>query len=1370
MNAMNSTGNTITMLGKLSEYTGGAKDKKALASSSEITSGSSESTISSNTSNSSSEITNIGKHNDLTIDDIFRFMELYFNRAGIMYSHLYNSFNKFLDEDVKVFLENGDHTFFEKVDKNKIYRYKFKYENVTITPPMMENGVEPMFPSDARNRSLVYGGRLMAKVTQLQEVIDIATDEKTVRVIGQPEENVPIANMPLMLKSAYCSLTLYKNYDKTECEYDPGGYFIVNGSEKVVIAQDRMCDNKPLVFIRKESGMDIYTVQVNSKSYKPHGISQAISVRIKKDGILTIRVPILSEIPVLILFRALGVESDRDIINYIAYDEHDHDLVDALRVSLEECKNERGIKIQTKEDAILYLMSKMRVIKKYSETDKNVKHQQKKLHLLNLLENGFLPHIEGGIMQKAIYLGYMINKLLECYIGRTAKDDRDSYINKRIDLPGTLIDELFRQFYRKMMNECTKFFKKRNPNDDDPIVVINQIKPNVIEQGLKTALLTGSWIRRKGVAQMLQRYTYLQTLSFLRRVDAPGGDASTSKLTSPRELHPSSIRWLCCLTGDTEILMGDNATVQQIKNIRNGDVVISVYKDTLTERISKVQNYFKKGPERILKITTISGREIKCTLDHKLFVKISDNDLINPVNINGECILNETRGIGTFDYKEAIKLKVGDMLVARHTQKYIPVEKETKVILKSTDVDIQYKDELKDLGFLDIQIPQYKLEITARLLGASITDGHVGIKPNDKHYYSIFCVGEEKDAFEILDDIVKLGFDTPMIQRTITKFYNKKKCRYIFHKTFRVEKGGVFAYYLATMGAFIGKKTKMDRTLPLWLINANKRIKREFISGFVGGDGSKIAYWKQNDISRLSFGAISQSTYPDYSDSTQKYMESLKVLFNEFGINCEVKKRDSTTEKIEEEPIVDVIYDENENQLIDEIDIIADDELIKVDEDIENDRENAIQYLLTFSQTYDNLEKYIDYIGYRYCNQKRRASSIAIEYIKYRNYIAKAKDDLYDIIRTTYDKGLQPKQIANAKNISYNIVRRVIASYKKGVILKPSKIVDDYLKYDDFKKYYIKDDKILSQISSIVEIEPEMVYDFEVNNETHSFIANGIISSNCIQTPEHSKVGQTKHVSIIGNVTIMQTSQIAVIKSFLKKKIVNVQDVNPETIKNYTKVFLNGEWLGLSSDPFKLKKTLDENKSNGTFDPIVSITHDIVKGEIKIYCDGGRGYAPAMKVKDNVVQLTKKHIDSISLNKSDTGKKITTWEEFMLKNPGIIEYVDMEEQQYLMFADKINRVEEMRQRMIKSIDVVKNIKSNDVDNRYDDSMFIKYTHCEFHPSFLIGEISTNIPFCNSNQGPRNIFQYAQGRCEPLLQHKTVASRYFQTNNCEITAT
>jgi DNA-directed RNA polymerase, beta subunit/140 kD subunit len=1012
--------------------------------------------------------------NNLTVDDCFNFMELYFDREGILYSHLYNSFNKFLDEDIKNFFENGDHTFYEKIVKDKIYKNKFKYESIMVKPPVLDNDVEPMFPSTARNRNLNYSGKIVAKVTQIQEVIDINTDEKTVKTIGVPEDNVPVAIIPIMVKSQYCNLNLYKNHDKSESEYDPGGYFIIKGSEKVIVSQDKMCENKPLVFIKKDSGNDVYAVQVNSKSYKPHGLTQVISIKMKKDNILTISVPILNEVPVFILIKALGIESDKDIISYIVYDENDYDMIDLLRISLNETKNEKNVRIQTQNDAIEFLTTKMRVVKKYSETDKNIRQQQKRLHLISLLQNGFLPHVDSDLKGKAIYLGLMINRLLRCYLKRIPKDDRDSYVNKRVDLPGNLIEELFKQLYRKMINECNKFFKKRNQHDNDPINIINQIKPNIIEQGLQTALATGSWIRRKGVAQMLPRLTYLQTISFLRRIDAPGGDASTNKLTGPRHLHPSSIRWLCCVTGDTEILMGDNASVMKFKDVKDGMEVKSVWKkkekykesvdgvtkdlekDVFNECVSEVTKYFKKEKQPILKITTITGREIKCTYDHKLLG-----------NQDGNC-----------DYIEAQKLKIGDKLVVRHMQKYLSIEEKTICVsLKSENVNTMYLKKLSDKGLINVNFSQEQLEIIARLIGLSITDGNIGIrkgKNGNIRYYSNFIVGENEDAIDLDNDIRKLGFKKPTTRVRKSSFYNKEE--YLCNcSVINVYNYGSFSYFLAEMGAFVGKKTEMHKKIPEWILKSNSRIKREFLSGIIGGDGCKICMHSGNNAVKMS--SFGQTTYKDYEKSTLEYLESLCKLFKEFDIVCEVSKSRYVGDKFQKD------YKKLPHN--------------------KNDDDEARRYFINFSESYENVVKFTDVIGFRYCNQRRRLSASIIEYAKYKINVLNKKqnerDEEYKIIKEEINKGKKSRQISDDTEIPYQTIRSLHYNITHGKVLETRLFSSDALSYEDFnKKYFVNDDLILSEINSIEKLPDEDVYDFETSTEAHSFIVNGIVSSNCV--------------------------------------------------------------------------------------------------------------------------------------------------------------------------------------------------------------------------------------------------------------------------------
>ncbi len=1232
--------------------------------------------------------------NEVDTDSLFKMMDLYYSRKGIQFNHLYNSFNKFVDEDVKNILKYGDNTFFEKMTKEKIIKYKLEYDNISIRPPMLDNDEELMFPNDARNRNLTYGAKVIASVTQVQEIIDIATDEVTRVVNGQTEHEVPIATLPIMVKSKFCSLNIKKGYDKAECSHDPGGYFIVNGAEKVVLSLEKMCENKPLVFIKKDASGNIFKVQVNSKSYKTNGLTQIVTVKMKTSDNITIGVPILSEIPVFILFRALGIESDKDIINMIVHDDNDSDMINLIRLAIDNSKNDKVKRILTEADAIEYLIGKLRVIKKYTETDKAVKQKQKRLHLLNLLETNFLPHIEGSVTHKAFFLGLMINKLLQVYLGREKPDDRDSFTNKRIDPPGILIEELFRQFNRKMLTELNKFFKKRNTDDTNPIRVINQIKPNIIEQGLKAALLTGSWGRKKGVAQPLQRLTYLQTLALLRRVDAPSVDASTSKLTNPRYYHVSQTGFLC-VTGDTEVLLSDGITVKQIKDFTNADTVVVLDNKTLKEGPSGINNYFSKMADKLLKVTTISGREIKCTPEHPLMIRRND----------------------TYEYVNAINLKIGDMVITRHTQKYLPIDKVTKCTIDSKDLNLQYKTDLIKLGLTDRNLNQEQLEITARLVGASVTDGNITI--SKEGYYSCeFSVGEEADVFALIRDINTLGFGHSSVDQRTTYFNDKINGKSITYNTWRVTKNGPFAYYLASMGTFTGKKTTQARKVPDWIMNANLRIKREFLSAFQGGDGCRLSMNSNNSLYKLHMSTTSQVTIEKYLTETMNYMQQIVQLFQEFEIKCKVSNR-----------------------------IMKDNTDIDTDiESIEKGNEKIIKYqtIITFEQTLPNLNKYGEYIGYRYCQDKQRFSAPVIEYMKYKTKLIADKQASYAKIIALHTQGVKQSYILKQTGIKAMIIKRIISDYNKGIVPQPK--CDVIVDYESFcKQYYIKDNKLSVPIQSIEEIAPELVYDFSTDSDQHNFIANGLQNHNCpIESPEHSKVGLVKHLTLISSITIAIPSQIPIIKNLIISFVTDLMKTSPQMLRTYTKVFLNGDWLGLTDKPFEIVRLLKQKKLHGGLDNTVGISHDIGKKDIRIYTDGGRLYRPVLRVENNLILLKKSDIDQISLNKSDQNK-VTSWDQFLLKNQGKIENIDVEEQYFAMIAQHYNDIDTMYERMNKSVDLARKNKMDTVINRYDDMSFIRYTHSEIHPSFLIGVLATNIPYCNHNQGPRNIFQYAQGK-------------------------
>lgn len=569
-----------------------------------------------------------GGSSELETEDIYKLIDLFFKQKNVMYMQSYNSFDKFIEDDLRNFLLGNNNIFYESYGKTKVYTHKFVHSDIAVKPPMDDNDENIITPYDARTKRMTYSVKVVSTVTQVLEIKDIDTGEITTQVIGEPEKDVPIARIPNMVNSRFCTNNLFKELNKYECRFDPGSYFIISGSEKasekVLINTERMIENKPLVFSKRDGTSTLYSVQVNCKSYLTD-IKQTVIIKMAKNNTMGIQVHLFSdEIPVFILIRALGIESDYDIINYISLDTGDTDMINIITQSLEACKDENGNKILTQEQAITYLINHIKVARriKYNETDKDIKTREKKLHLNELLTNSFLPHISGDHFVKGYYLCYMIRKLLLCALKRVDIDDRDSLINKRIDLPGTLLFELFKQAYKKMLNECTKFFQKRNQSDEKPINIINQIKPNTIEQALKTGLLTGSWDKKKGVSQMLQRLTYKQTVSLLRRVNSPATDASTNKLTSPRHLHPTQVGFLC-VTGDTLITMFDGSK-KMVKHLELNDIVLSINKDTLQVEATRINNYFHKMPLHLYKITTSSGKYLKATSDHPILVNIND--------------------------------------------------------------------------------------------------------------------------------------------------------------------------------------------------------------------------------------------------------------------------------------------------------------------------------------------------------------------------------------------------------------------------------------------------------------------------------------------------------------------------------------------------------------------------------------------------------------------------------------------------------------------------------------------------------------------------------------------------------------------------
>jgi DNA-directed RNA polymerase II subunit RPB2 len=494
-----------------------------------------------------------------TIDkeSIFKLIDFYFSEDPL-YKFQYDSYDQFINDIVCPTLTENANIISEETYQDKIYRHRLIFTDVALKPPVNEIDDELIFPEDARIKHLSYSGKLICNVKQILEIIETQTGNSTTRVIAEDKE-VPVAKLPIMVKSRYCNTVLRPDIANTECYFDPGCYFIVGSSgnigERVILTHERICENKPLVSTKRDPSFKkgkMYMVQINSKTPDVLGIVNIFTIKMNKNDSINCLTRQFAEVPIFVLFRACGFISDSDIIKYCVYDDTDIDMINILRYSLDEglyakvSDEAKPKEIRTQEDAINFLVSRLKNSKKYSETDAALRETQKKIHVMKILESELLPHVTGGLFNKACYLGHMINKLLSCYLGRIDEDDRDSYVNKRLWLPGILLGQLFKQFYQKMINNITKFFKKKNNDNNNPIKIINQIKPSIIEDGLKSALLTGTWTeRRKGVAQLLQRLSYLQTIAYYRRIITPSPDASNNKITSMRQVNNIQLGFIC---------------------------------------------------------------------------------------------------------------------------------------------------------------------------------------------------------------------------------------------------------------------------------------------------------------------------------------------------------------------------------------------------------------------------------------------------------------------------------------------------------------------------------------------------------------------------------------------------------------------------------------------------------------------------------------------------------------------------------------------------------------------------------------------------------------------------------------------------------
>ena len=455
------------------------------------------------------------------------------------------------------------------------YKYVISLEltNPVLTKPMItekDGTTKVMLPNDARLRNLTYAAPLLCDVSVTAKTYQ--PESKTYSSETKVLHGVSLGRIPVMVQSRFCMLNhtaevqLRRSYD--ECRYDHGGYFIINGNEKVVISQDRIAENHTYVFVNPKTSSYCYMAEIRSTVGR-FGVPKSLSIKLTNKANnfgRTIKLCMhyfKQDIPLFAMFRALGVKSDSDIVRLVVHPDDPH--ATAIANELRGCMDE-GSTIRDQTTAREFLAYHM-VLPQHTQTSlmyaksPEAAYRVRLNALNNMLRKDLLPHVGVDPMKKAVYIGYMVGRLLRCHLKVVPLDDRDSYINKRLDAPGVLIANLFRQYYGRVIKDMRMLVQKdlnnanaawRATNKLIHILTRNNvskiIKASIIESGLKYGLATGNWgakthRMRQGVAQVLNRMTYPATTSHLRRIVTP--IEKTGKLVQPRKLHPTQFGIIC---------------------------------------------------------------------------------------------------------------------------------------------------------------------------------------------------------------------------------------------------------------------------------------------------------------------------------------------------------------------------------------------------------------------------------------------------------------------------------------------------------------------------------------------------------------------------------------------------------------------------------------------------------------------------------------------------------------------------------------------------------------------------------------------------------------------------------------------------------
>lgn len=433
---------------------------------------------------------------------------------------------KFVDSNIQSFNHLLEQGLQEVVEENKeaepaiiphnIEKFKIRFGRISVGKPEIteaDGSKRPIYPAEARLRKLSYNAPIYLEVSTY---INDVQRENFVAEIGK---------MPIMLKSKFCNLEKMSREElikKGEDPSDPGGYFIINGTEKVIVTVEDLAANNFMVEDDGEGNLSGRFFAAKGSYKIPHNFEK------KKDGLYYMSFTRVKSIPVIVILKALGLTKDEEIMRAVsAENSYEEVLLNLLEF----------VDIKTEEDAIDFISKRTGI-----GQSREIRMERSK----EILDRYLLPNLgmeSSDRMTKAVNICKMLKKQIEVGLGTRAADDKDHYMNKRLRLSGDLLIDLFRVNFKVLVSDILYNFQRIIKRGKLPSIRVI-IRHKLLTSRIYSSMATGEWVGgRQGVSQRLSRTNYLDMVSHLQRVVSPL--SSSQENFEARALHCTHIGRLC---------------------------------------------------------------------------------------------------------------------------------------------------------------------------------------------------------------------------------------------------------------------------------------------------------------------------------------------------------------------------------------------------------------------------------------------------------------------------------------------------------------------------------------------------------------------------------------------------------------------------------------------------------------------------------------------------------------------------------------------------------------------------------------------------------------------------------------------------------